>query len=32
MKTIKIENKEYSYLISKIDKEEGISIELKDIL
>ena len=31
MKTIKIENKEYSYLISKIDKEEGISIELKEI-
>ena len=31
MKTIKIENIEYSYLISKIDKQEGISIELKEI-
>ena len=31
MKTINIENIEYSYLISKIDKEEGISIELKEI-
>ena len=31
MKTIKIENIEFSYLISKIDKQEGISIELKEI-
>ena len=31
MKTIKIENIEYSYLINKINQEEGISIELKEI-
>ena len=30
MKTIKIENIEYSYLINKINQEEGISIELKE--